>query len=188
MNRIVMFVDNHSTARNLILAIISSAIIVTIMGITTQSLVYDIYGDVTMPDTRFFYSYNEILEVFNTLGSEGLGVWLLAHSLDFIFPLTYSFAIAFAISMIVQKLYPEKTSFRRLNLIGLLGGVADYIENVLVASQALSYPNLSPQIIQLASIVTTLKWTIIMGGFGIVFVLLIALAISKALNRSSLNS
>ncbi|MHA2072763.1 MAG: hypothetical protein ACW985_13380, partial [Candidatus Thorarchaeota archaeon] len=83
MDRIVLFVDNHSTARNLILTIISSAIVVTIMGITTQSLVYDIYGDVTMPDTRFAYSYSEILEVFNTLGSEGLGVWLLAHSLDF---------------------------------------------------------------------------------------------------------
>ncbi|MHA2139945.1 MAG: hypothetical protein ACXADC_06175 [Candidatus Thorarchaeota archaeon] len=183
MKRIAAFVDKYATARNLILAIISSAIVVTIMGFATQSMVYDIYGDVTMPDTRLAYSYSEILEVFNTLGTEGLGAWLLVHSLDFIFPLTYSFAIAFAISMLSRKLFPEKSGFKNLNLIGLLGGDADYIENILVASQVLSYPNLSQPIIQIASIVTTLKWVIIMVGFGLVFALLIALMARIAIER-----
>jgi hypothetical protein len=185
LERIVTFIDNHSTARNLILAIISSAVVVTIMGFVTQSMVYDIYGDVTMPDTRFAYSYAEILEVFNTLGSEGLGAWLLAHSLDFIFPLTYSFSIAFAISMLVRRLFPEKGRLMKLNLLGLLGGLADYIENMLVASQALSYPNLSQTIIQVSSIVTTLKWGIIMVGFGLVFALLIAFIVKRATERLS---
>ncbi|MHA1936696.1 MAG: hypothetical protein ACXABV_07370 [Candidatus Thorarchaeota archaeon] len=185
MERIVSFIDNHSTARNLILSIISSAIVVTLMGFATQSMVYDIYGDVTMPDTRFAYTYNEILEVFNTLGSEGLGVWLLAHSLDFIFPITYSFSIAFAISMLVSRFFPERDELKKLNLIGLLGGDADYVENILVASQALSYPNLSPPIIQVASIITTLKWVIIMVGFGLVFAFLIALMARRATERFS---
>ncbi len=183
LERIATFTYNHSTARNLVLAIISSTIVVTIMGLATQAMVYDIYGDVTMPDTRFAYSYSEILEIFNTLGSEGLGAWLLAHSLDFIFPLSYSFAIAFAISMLVERLFPHKGDLRKLNLIGLLGGAADYIENILVASQALSYPNLSQLVIQVASIVTTLKWAIIMVGFGLVFSLLIALIARKATER-----
>lgn len=185
MERIAAFIDNHSTVRNLILAIISSAVVVTVMGMATQSLVYDIYGDVTMPDTRFIYSYNEILDVFNTLGFEGLQTWLLVHSLDFLFPLTYSFAIAFGIAMLLRKLPPERRGLGNLSVVGLLGGLLDYIENVLVASQVLAYPNLSQLVIQIASAVTALKWIAIMIGFGLVISFLIALILMRASSRFS---
>jgi hypothetical protein len=87
--------------------------------------------------------------------------------------------------MLVRRLFPEKGRLMKLNLLGLLGGLADYIENMLVASQALSYPNLSQTIIQVSSIVTTLKWGIIMVGFGLVFALLIAFIVKRATERLS---
>ncbi|MFX0060988.1 MAG: hypothetical protein ACFFC7_02300 [Candidatus Hermodarchaeota archaeon] len=71
------------------------------MGITTQLWVYSIYGDVTMPDTRFAYSFSEITEVFNILGREELNAWALAHMLDFLYPLTYMFAMAFGLNMLI---------------------------------------------------------------------------------------
>jgi len=52
------------------------------MAFLTQTCVYEIYGDVTMPDTRFVYTINEISGMFDILGHEGLRIWAQFHMLD----------------------------------------------------------------------------------------------------------
>jgi len=51
--------------------ILFSFVVVVVMTIFTQTWVYEIYGDVTMPDTQFVYAITEISEVFDILGQEG---------------------------------------------------------------------------------------------------------------------
>jgi len=152
--------------------IISSFVVVMVMAILTQTLVYDVYGDVTMPDTRFTYTLTEITDVFNTLGQAGLNSWVWAHMLDFVFPLTYMFAMSFGINLELRRL-PSKWSMSRfLVLFPLLGGIFDYVENTLVLTQIAAYPNLSGVVIATASAVTMLKWAFLMAGFVIIFVLI----------------
>ncbi len=159
-----------STLRNLVVMILTSFIVVMVMAMLTQTLVYDVYGDVTMPDTRITYSPNEITDVFNTLGQEGLNVWAQAHMLDFLFPLTYMFAIAFGLNMEIRKLSFDSSNAKKLVLIPLLAGIADYVENILVLTQIAAYPNLSEIVIMIASAITTLKWILLGLGFLIIFV------------------
>jgi hypothetical protein len=142
-----------------------------VMAMLTQTWVYDVYGDVTMPDTRFTYSINEITDVFNTLGQDGLNVWAQAHMLDFLFPLTYMFAIAFGLNMEIRRLFPDRKA-KLLVLIPLFAGIADYVENILVLTQIAAYPTLSEVVIMIASAVTTLKWILLGLGFVIIFVLI----------------
>ncbi|MFW9962508.1 MAG: hypothetical protein ACFFCX_03030 [Candidatus Sifarchaeia archaeon] len=165
-------IDRWSTLRNLILMIVASFVVVMVMAMLTQTWVYDVYGEVTMPDTRFSYSFNEITDVFNTLGPEGLIVWAQAHMLDFLFPLTYMFAMAFGLNMEIRKLYPENVNIKKLVLIPLLGGIADYVENILVLTQIAVFPNLSESVILIASVITSLKWILLVIGFVTIFVLL----------------
>lgn len=146
------------------------------------SKLYEVYGDVTMPDTRFTYSLNEITAVFNTLGQEGLNVWGQAHMLDFLFPLTYMFAMAFGLNMELRSLFPDSKA-KLLVLIPLLAGIADYVENILVLTQIAAYPGLSELVIVIASAVTSLKWILLGVGFVIIFVL-IPLIIYHRLSRS----
>jgi hypothetical protein len=172
--RIVQKLDKLARARNLILAIISSVVIVSVMGYATQTLVYDVYGDVTMPDTRLSYTYDEIVQVFDTLGPEGLRIWSQVHLLDLLFPIAYCFSMVFGITVVARKAFPDRWDVRKLAVLPILGAAADYLENTLVASQVAVYPSLSEPIIVVASLVTTAKWVLIIMGFAVVFVLLVA--------------
>ena len=170
--RVLKSIENISSTRNLILMIISSFVVVMVMAMLTQTLVYDVYTDVTMPDTRFSYSINEIMDAFNALGQEGLYAWAQAHMLDFVFPLTYMFALAFGINMELRNSYPDNVRAKLLVLFPLLGGIMDYVENILVLTQIASYPVLSEPVIVIASAITSLKWVFLGAGFVIVFALL----------------
>ena len=165
-------IERWSSLRNLVVMIVTSFVVIIVMAMLTQIWVYDVYGEVTMPDTRFTYSFTEISYVFNTLGQAGLNVWAQAHLLDFLFPLTYMFAMAFGINLELRKLYPENSNARKLVLIPLLGGIADYVENILVLTQIATYPTLSEVVIMIASGITTLKWILLGLGFVIIFVLI----------------
>ena len=170
--RALRYIERISSVRNLIIMIISSFVVVMVMAMLTQTLVYDVYADVTMPDTRFSYSIHEITDAFNTLGQEGLYAWAQAHMLDFVFPLTYMFALAFGINMELRNSYPDNARAKLLVLFPLLGGIMDYVENILVLTQIASYPILSEPVIIIASAITSLKWVLLGFGFVIVFALL----------------
>jgi hypothetical protein len=144
------------------------------MGYLTQTLVYSIYGVAHMPDTRFWYTVAEISEAFDILGTTGLHVWLQVHLLDFLFPIGYSFSLAFGLAMEVRTTYPERIALRQIVLIPIVAGLLDYAENLIIASQILVYPNLSGLVISMASLVTAAKWTILYLAFVLVLVLLLA--------------
>jgi hypothetical protein len=169
-------IDNQSKLRNLVVMIVSSFVVVMIMAMLTQTLVYDIYGDVTMPDTRFTYTITEITAAFNTLGQAGLNVWVQAHMLDFLFPLTYMFAMAFGLNMELRRLISGNSKAKLLVLIPLMAGIADYIENILILTQIAAYPNLSGVVITIASAITSMKWILLGLGFLIIFLLIPAVA------------
>ncbi|MFW9793357.1 MAG: hypothetical protein ACFFEE_03560 [Candidatus Thorarchaeota archaeon] len=170
--RILRSIEKISSSRNLVIMIVSSFVVVMVMAMLTQALVYDVYADVTMPDTRFSYSINEITDVFDALGQEGLYAWAQAHMLDFVFPLTYMFALAFGINMELRNSYPDNEKAKLLVFFPLFGGIMDYAENILVLTQIASYPLLSESVIIIASAITSLKWILLGVGFVIVFALI----------------
>ena len=175
MQSILNHIDRLSTPRNLALAVIVSAVSISLMVYMTQTMVYDIYGEAAMPDLMLGYTYNDIMTVFDSLGSDGLNAWLLAHTLDAIFPIGYTLALVFGMSMLMRNTFPDRE--RIIVLIPIIAAIADYIENILIASQAISYPIVSEQIIAISSIVTVLKWLLLYVTFAIVFILLLVFII-----------
>ncbi|MFW9979592.1 MAG: hypothetical protein ACFFEJ_16030 [Candidatus Thorarchaeota archaeon] len=180
MDRLMKALDRISTPRNLVIAIVSAIVVVSLMGTLTQTFVYGVYGDANMPDTNFGYTFAQIQEAFDTLGSEGLQIWLQVHLLDLLFPLTYAFSMVFGILMELRASIPERKNLRLLALLPIGGAFADYIENTLIASQAYAYPALSESVIAIASLVTISKWLLLYAGFIVIFLLLILVIIQKA--------
>jgi hypothetical protein len=171
MERLTNRFDRISTRRNLIITLIVTIATVSVMGYATQVLVYDVYGDFSMPDTRFGYEYDDLVEAFGSLGEEGLQMWSQVHLLDLIFPLGYSFAMLIGITMELRAVFPDDRKLRALSIVPLFGAIADYLENALVASQVAAYPNLSPAVVSIASFVTITKWILLGIGFAIVLLL-----------------
>ncbi|MHA1638512.1 MAG: hypothetical protein ACTSUB_10925 [Candidatus Thorarchaeota archaeon] len=179
MNRI----DRLSTPRNLILAIIVSAVSIALLVSLTQTLVYDIYGEAAMPDLMLGYSYNDIMATFDSLGTDGLNAWLLAHAWDALFPVGYTLALVFGMTMLMRNTFPDRKRERVIVLIPIIAAIADYIENILIASQAISYPIVSEQIIAIASVVTIVKWLLLYVVFAIVFILLLIFIFKRIKRR-----
>ncbi len=173
MERILIPIEKYSNRRNLFLGIVASIVVIAIMSIATQTLVYNVYGDFTMPDTRFGYTFTEIQTTFTSIGIEGLRMWAIAHSPDFLFPLAYSFSMMFAIMMELNSLEKNSGILRKSVLLPFLGAIADYIENLLILSQVAVFPNLSELVIAVASAVTLIKWAFLSLGFLVIFGLLI---------------
>jgi hypothetical protein len=185
MERTLNFIERNANRRNPILSILVSVITIAIMSIATQTLVYQVYGDFTMPDTRFGYSFTEIQIAFNAIGIEGLRTWAIAHSPDFLFPLAYSFSMMFGIILELNKAEKNSGLLRKTVLIPLAGGIADYIENTLILSQIVVFPNLSELVIAIASVVTLVKWVFLIIGFIVIFGLLILIIYKAIASRSN---
>ena len=165
-------IDRISNSRNLAIAIIVCIILLSTMNYLIQVLVYNVYGTADMPDTSLMYGYEDIQHFFDTLGTEGLQVWSMVHLLDILFPIAYSFAFLIGIALELKIVYPQKRELRVLFLVPLIAAIADYLENLLIATQIASYPSLSPAIITIASFATIAKWIALGFAFVIVFVLL----------------
>jgi hypothetical protein len=185
MEKILVIVERHSNRRNLLLGVIASIATIAIMSIATQILVYEVYGDFTMPDMKFGYTFTDIQTAFNGIGIEGLRVWAIAHSPDFLFPLAYSFSMMFGTMLELNKVEKNSGLLRKTVLIPLAAGIADYIENILILSQIAVFPNLSEIVIAIASVVTLVKWVFLIVGFVVIFSLLILIIYKSFSSRTN---
>jgi hypothetical protein len=183
MMRMISIINRHSNIRNLLLCIIASVIIILTMSYGTKVFVYDIYGEFTMPDMRIAYTTVDLQTILSSIDSEGIAIWSQIHLLDYIFPLTYSFAMAFGILLELRSAYPDRTKLRLLILLPLLACITDYLENFLVLSQILAYPNLSDPIIILASAFTTIKWISLALGFVAILGLIVVILYKRVTSR-----
>lgn len=182
---LIDILERWSTTRNLLLSIIGSIVIIALMGYGLQVLVYNVYGNYTMPDTRFGYSFEEIQVVFDGLGLEGLQAWTMVHLLDYLFPLVYSFAMVFALGIQLTKLNLTSQNVKRVLLLPILGCIADYIENILVQTQVIAYPNISELVINLASYATIIKWILLALGFVTIMLLSLLVIYQRFSTKSS---
>ncbi len=171
MERMIEGMDRISTPRNLLLGLIATVVTFSLMIALGIVLVYDVYGVSFIPDTSFGYTIADIQTAFDNLGTEGVRVWLMVRMVDMIFPIAYTFAMVCGIMLMLRHSFPERKSLRTLTLLPIGGAIVDYIENILIASQALSYPNLSGPVIVLASIVTIMKWLLLYAGFAVLIIL-----------------
>ncbi len=174
LTRVLDTIEKISRPKHLILGGLVSIIIAIMLGYLTQIMINDVYGDFVILDTRLGgYSFTDIQATFDGIGIEGLGVWLQIYALDFLFPFVYSVSMMIGINLELNKLEFSAKKIRLLVFLPLAAGITDYTENILLLSQILSYPNLSAFVIAIASVVTQLKWVLVLVSFSVIVFLLI---------------
>jgi hypothetical protein len=180
---IIAVLEKHSNIRNLVLAIIVSLASILAMSYGTKVFVYDVYGEFTMPDLRLAYTMTELQTILASIGIEGMTIWAQVHVLDYIIPLAYSLAMSFCILLELRSTYPDRSRLKILIFLPILGAAMDYLENIFVLSQILSYPNLSEPIIILASAFTTVKWISLALGFIVILGLFVIILYKRITSR-----
>ena len=127
-----------------------------------------ITGNSKSPDTSFFYTPAELFQVAADYGSEGRQYYIRNRwTFDLIYPLVYIGFLTTGISWF-YKSYKDGI-WIMFNLVPLVAGFFDYIENIAVSVVMAAYPNNLVFFAFLSSGATLTKWLLVSGSFLIYF-------------------
>jgi hypothetical protein len=121
------------------------------------------------PDTSFFYLPQELITAADLYGSDGRQAYISQRwTFDLIFPLVYVGFLTSGISWFLKD--KENGSFQVLNLLPIIAGGFDYLENIATTAVMAMYPTEFYIGAYLASGFTLVKWILVYGSFGVYFI------------------
>jgi hypothetical protein len=84
--------------------------------------------------------------------------------------LVYTLFLATAISWVYQKAFTPESLIQRVNLMPVLAGLFDYLENISTSLVMMQFPDRIPLVALLASLFTLVKWILIGSSFVLLMV------------------
>lgn len=138
-------------------------------------------GGAGSPDLSFYYSSSDLYQMAESYGEAGRMEYVHARfTFDVVWPFVYLFFLVTSMSWIDSRAYAEDSRWQLSNLLPLLGGLLDFLENFSTSLVMYRFPAPTPVVDSLASFFTMSKWVVI--GLSIIFLLAgIVVAIIRSL-------
>ncbi len=170
MEKLIRLLQKHGTGK-----VVSLLLIVT-MAVYLTMLLYTIPAVMSFaPDMMLFdllptgYTPEYAVSLLAALGAEGRATYLtLQLPLDFLYPGLFAITYSLLLTWLFSKAAVADSKIFYFSLVPILAGLFDYIENIFIVLMLRSYPDISLNIIQLASLFTLLK-----SAFSAVFFILL---------------
>lgn len=134
------------------------------------------------PDTKFFYTSDDLYRIAEECGEEGRAIYVkLRWTFDLLWPIVYT---AFLFVWIWQL--STYLMIRKYYYIPILAMAFDYLENLATTIVFINYPKEVNSIASITPWLSILKWTILGFSFLIWFVLLAVAAyrVLRPLNKN----
>lgn len=161
----------------IILGLISFFINSNIIG---MGKLYEITDGVGILDMKFSYTADEAYSLFDALGADGRSFCLTRISpLDMIYPAAYTMFFIALLAFIIKKIFPKNNKMMVLSLIPIVGGLFDYLENIMVIIMLNNYPTLLTGIVHTANVFTIIKWTSFPVTISLIVIGLVILLIRR---------
>ncbi len=170
--KLITRIQHLTTKRNFFLSLTITVTTFIIMALITIPF-FGLSGGLPPLDMRLHYTIDEVNQLFTALDTLGRQQYSLFQMVDMVFPIALALTLMFILVRIIDWGYEPASRLFLIVFLPLGGAIADYAENILVATQLLSYPVLSPLIITIASSFTTIKWGFIFFTLILVVVLVI---------------
>ncbi|KPL11892.1 MAG: hypothetical protein AMS26_19290 [Bacteroides sp. SM23_62] len=153
------------------------------MGSQSECVTGELTEGISLLGLRFGYSYESALQLFNLLSSEALTCYAkLLRVWDNIFPFLYGSMYIAWLSILYKNVRFRNVSYKLINLFPLLPLLADlfenYFENALV-SQFILFHSLSPGDVQIASVLTRIKWSLSLINYLVIIAGIALLILNK---------
>jgi hypothetical protein len=126
-------------------------------------------------DGKFAYTPDQAFSAVASYGDAGRVQMIWIHLGDFILSALYTLLFCLSISWLFQRGYTPDSGMQKLNLVPLLGGLFDVMENIWILALILAYPAQPKAVAWLSTVFTTGKYIM-----GIPIVLLLAVGLVKA--------
>jgi hypothetical protein len=145
----------------------------------------EITGGTGILDMMVLYTPDQAYALFAAMGEAGR-TFDLTHMvpLDMFFPFVYSLFDAVAITWLLHRWLPAGSRWHRLNVVPVVGGIADYLENFGIITMLLAWPAQLPDIARFTMVAGLLKFLFGALAFIIIFGALAGWVVSFIKNRS----
>jgi len=134
----------------------------------------EITGSSSSPDTSFYYTPSDLYQIAEDYGISGRQAYIKSRwTFDLVFPLVYVLFLVTGISWLYIFINTRNKNWGLSNLLPILGGIFDYLENGATSFVMLIYPEKVNVLAQAAGILTLLKWIFISLAFLAYLILII---------------
>ena len=128
-------------------------ILLNICGLIFFLLPHNIFSN--MLDLELFYSKENVVENFSTMGPDGRSIYVLSSLLlDTVYPILY-------LSLFLGAYFKLFKSSKAILLVPIIAFSFDILENLQITRMNLNFPNISETHVYLSSMTTSLKWAAI---------------------------
>ena len=137
-------------------------------------------GGVPILDMRMSYTPEEAYQLFTALGTAGRQAYRILHLVpDMLFPICYALAFAFTGAWFLVRLLPLDHPLQWLSLTPLISSLADILENLSLVMSSLAYPSRMDWLVQVASLLTMIKFGLMPVGVVFLSAMLVVWFIRK---------
>ena len=125
-------------------------ILLNICGLIFFLLPHNIFSN--MLDLELFYSKENVIENFSTMGPDGRSIYVLSSLLlDTVYPILY-------LSLFLGAYFKLFRSSNAIMLVPIAAFSFDILENLQITRLNLNFPNINETHVYLSSMTTSLKW------------------------------
>jgi len=118
--------------------------------------IQQISGGLGIPDSELYYSFTQLSMMFDKYGANGREAYLNLQWIDMLYPVVYSLLLG----SILYFLY-KRSRFQWVVLIPLFAAIFDYLENIMLRINVLTFPNMNDVMVSMSSIATFMKWSLL---------------------------
>lgn len=177
------FLQRKASGRNvLLLFVVTMAVYLLMLTVTIPRV--QSYA----PNTKLFdlsptgYTHSQAMTLLESLGHEGRDTYLFPQlALDFVYPGLFAICFSLMLVWVYSKRVRSQSKFLYLAMLPALGGLFDYVENILIIRMITTFPEVTKEMVSTASMFTLLKSTFSMASF-----LLLGLGFALLLKRHSM--
>jgi len=174
MRRLVHILQNNASGKLVfVLFLLTMTIYSTIIFYSIPAVVSFAPELVLFDLSPTGYSYQNAVELLGALGPEGRSIYLTTQlPLDFIYPGLFAITYSLLLTWLFLKSTGHQSKIFYLTMVPILAGVCDYIENIFIIAMINSFPDLSSDIVGIASLFTIMK-----SSFTSIFFILLLWAV-----------
>ena len=179
MNRAISFLQSVSSGRAvLILFVLTNVVYGTILGYSIPLVLSFSPESILFDMSPAGYSYAEAIELLKSLGPDGRNAYLTIQiPIDLVYPAMFGVSYALMITWILKQGLPKHSRLHWLAFVPVFAGLFDYLENASIVAMLYAFPDVSENLVTIASSFTIAKSGLTTLFFLVLLVSLVYLAI-----------
>jgi len=175
---LIGLMQEKASGRNVLLLFVFTMAVYLLMLLVTIPRVQSYAPDSALFDlSPTGYTHSQALTLLHSLGHSGRDAYLFPQlALDFIYPGLFAICFSLMLIWVYSKRIPSQSKLWYLAMLPVLGGIFDYIENLLIIRMITTFPDVAEGLVSASSMFTLLKSVFSTASFlllGLGFVLLL---------------